>query len=368
MSWLRFASAWTGAAVLLGALSNAGLAQPWDSSDPASACARETNPSPGCWEELRHQRAPVAAPSELSPKGVPGFAVLGTLGLLPASVPTLSYSGWVTPRQAPGTVEQQRLTIQVPVYQDGRDAYSLSAGASWLRFGAEQALSGSGIPVPEDLWKIELGGSYSRRLESDALLGGRVSLGSASDQPFASFDVVTVGLSAYYSWAVSERSRWMLTLLFSNNNPIIDYVPIPGFVYAYQTPTFVGLFGFPFSSLSWRPSGPWALTFSFFGLTINSEVTYGDPRKFQLFTGFSWVQQSYLRENRPSSKDLFYYDEKHLPIGVRFPITRSLRSELSAGYSFSRSVYEGIHIGNANDGSADLGNSWYGAWSLRAEL
>src|ERR1019366_814149 len=123
------------------------------------------------------------------------------------------------------------------LYQDDRNTLSLSTGESSLHFGTEQTLSDSGIGVPIDLWKVELGGSYLRKLDTDKddkgdrLMGTRISFGSASDHPFASFDVTTLGASAFYSWASSERSRWMLTLLFSNNNPIINYVPIPGFIY-----------------------------------------------------------------------------------------------------------------------------------------
>lgn len=157
----------------------------------------------------------------------------------------------------------------------------------------------------------------------------------------------------------------MLTLLFSNNNPIVNYIPIPGFIYIYQTPKFVGMFGFPFSSVVWKPEEVWMFTVSFFGPTINSEIAYGNPSQVQVFTGFSWLQQSYLREDRPDPTDRLYYDEKHIPIGIRFPIAAAVKSELSAGYAFSRSVYEGTHFGNQSDGVATLGNSWYGAWNVR---
>ncbi|HXC61349.1 MAG TPA: hypothetical protein VNV63_01625 [Nitrospiria bacterium] len=326
----------------------------------------ESDASPACREQLKN--VPVAELPKLPPKAVPGFAALGILGLLPATTPTVSYGGWVTPEQGSRGVEYNRLTIQVPVYQDDKDTFSMSAGGTSLHFGEQHTLSGSGIPVPEDLWKVEFGGSYSRKLEDDKLIGGRISFGSASDHPFADFDVITIGASAFYSWASTERSRWMLTILFSNNNPIINYVPIPGFIYMYWTPNFVGMFGFPFSSIVWTPLEPWMFTLSVFGPTINSEIAYGNPKKIQFFTGFSWLQQSYLRENRPDPKDRLYFDEKRVPLGMRFPVAKALKSELSVGYAFDRSVYEGTRFGNKDDGAASLGNSWYAAWNLRLEF
>ncbi len=326
----------------------------------------EADLSPNCRDQVKIE-AKESLP-KLPPKAVPGFAVFGGLGLLPVSRPTLVYGGWITPEQVPGDVDQHHLTIQTPVYVDDKNSVSLSLGGTSLHFGEEQNLSGTGIEVPQDLWKVELGGSYSRKLEDDKLIGGRISVGSASDHPFADFGVATIGASAFYSWSSSERSRWMLTVFFSNNNPISNYVPIPGFIYLYQTETLIGMFGFPFTSIIWMPRQPWMFTLGIFGPTLNAEIAYGNPQKIQVFTGYRWAQQSYIRENRPDPGDRMYYNEMHAPIGVRFPVTKELKSELSVGYSFDRSVYEGTRFGNKDNGSVDLGASWYGAWNFRVEL
>jgi hypothetical protein len=302
---------------------------------------------------------------DLPQKTLPGFAVLGNLGLLPVKMTTLSYGGWITPQS--GDVEQHRFTFQRPLYQGATDSFSLSLGGTSLHFGDQPILS-SGLLVPVDLWKAELGASYSHKIDDDRFSGARVSFGSASDHPFSNFDVTTIGVSAYYSWATSEETRWMLTLFFSNNNPIINYVPIPGVVYLYQTEKFIGLFGFPLSSVVWMPAPGWMFTLSFFGPTINSEIGFGNPRKTQFFLGYSWTQQSYLRENRPDPNDRMYYSEMHSPLGVRFLILDRLKTEFSTGYAFDRSVYEGVHLGSNENGTTSLGNSWFAAWNFRLEL
>jgi hypothetical protein len=304
----------------------------------------------------------------LQRKSVPPFSVLGTLGLLPSPVPTLSYGGWITPQKVPSDILQQRVIAQVPLYYDDGDNLSLSLGGSNLHFGEAQTIPMSGVEIPVDLWRVDVGANYSRKLDDDKILGGRVSVGSASDHPFSKFDVVTVGASAFYSWATSERSRWMVTLFFSNNNPIANYIPIPGFAYIYRTDTFTGIFGLPFSSIVWRPVTPWMFTFAFFGPTINSEAAYGDPKTAQAFLGFSWQQQSYLREDRPDVRDRLYYDEKHAPVGVRFPLLKGVLTELSLGYSFDRFAYEGTHFHDRSSGAASLGSSWYAAWNFKAAL
>jgi len=301
------------------------------------------------------------------PRG-PGFGSLGTLGFMPSATTVLTYGGWIAPQKSPTEIDQHRLTLQVPIYRDDAEVISLSAGASSLHFGEAQALSGSNILVPQDLWKIEFGGGYMKKLEDDKMVGGRLSLGSASDHPFASFNVTTIGASAFYSWKTSEASRWILSVLFSNNNPILNYVPIPGVIYMYQTPKFTGMFGFPFSSILWSFAENWTYSFSFFGPTINSEVAYGNPREVQVFTGFNWLQQSYLREARPDPKERLYFDEKHASLGVRFPLVKGVRSDLQGGYAFDRSLYEGQGFRKKDDGEKNLDASWYAAWNFKIDL
>jgi hypothetical protein len=320
--------------------------------------------SPDCQKQL--SLAPVDKLPRPPQKNAAGFAVLGALGLLPTNTTKVSYGGWITPDSS-GGIEQHRAAIQTPVYQGDGKNISVSLSGSSLHFGEAPVLSGSGTVLSQDLWKVELGASFSQKLEDDKFEGARISIGSASDRPFDGLGVTTIGASAFYSWPGTERSRWMLTLFFSNNNPILNYVPIPGFIYLYQTDTFIGMFGFPFTSIIWTPIRPWMFTLSIFGPTVVSEVAFGNPRGVQIFTGYNYTQQSYLRESRPDANDRIYYNEMHTPIGVRFPLF-GLKSELSTGYAFDRSIYEGSHFGKRDGGNEDIGHSWYYAWNLGLEL
>jgi hypothetical protein len=101
---------------------------------------------------------------------------------------------------------------------------------------------------------------------------------------------------------------------------------------------------------------------------VISEIAYGDPKLAQLFTGFSWLQQSYLRQGRPDPKDRLYFDEKRAPLGVRFPISKNLQTDFSLGYAFDRFAYEGTKFRDRSNGQASLGSSWYAAWNIRAAL
>jgi hypothetical protein len=69
-------------------------------------------------------------------------------------------------------------------------------------------------------------------------------------------------------------------------------------------------------------------------------VTYvAAPCRF--FTGFDWGDETYFLSDRPTSDDRFYYYDKRLTAGVQWPLTQSLKLELSSGYVFERFYYEG---------------------------
>jgi hypothetical protein len=314
------------------------------------------------------ERSASTPPPPRPGRGMPGFPSLGGVSLLPVSTPTVSYGGWLAPRNAPEEISQQRLTLQFPVHRGGRDSVSLGIGGNSLHFSGPQSLAGSGIAVPMDLWKIEASGSWSRRFSRGRLASARVSIGSASDRPFTDVGVTTFGATAFWSWEESERSRWFLTLFFSNNSPLINWVPIPGFIYFYATEGFIGLFGVPFTSATWMPVRPWSVTAGVFGPTLTTEIAYGDLRGTNVFAGWSFQQQSYIPSSRAEDDDRVFLVEKRAPVGVRFTIGDSIKSELSGGYAYDRSVRQGTRMGKKERGTLDLGNSWFVGWNLRAEI
>lgn len=178
----------------------------------------------------------------------------------------LNVGGWIAPQQQTSEIDQTKLTIQQPIYRDEKDSYSLSFGGSSLHF----------VKPASRFWRIELGGSFLHKFDDSSMWGARVSVGTASDEPFSNFGVTTIGATGFYSWETSQQSRWMITVLTSNNNPLINYVPIPGFLYLYQSEKFFGMFGFPFNAIMWMPAYGWSIMLSLFP-TFNFEVAWGSP-------------------------------------------------------------------------------------------
>jgi hypothetical protein len=76
---------------------------------------------------------------------------------------------------------------------------------------------------------------------------------------------------------------------------------------------------------------------------VHARVTYvAAPWRF--FTGFDWGDETYFLSDRPTSDDRVYYYDKRLTTGVQWPLTQSLKLELSSGYVFERFYYEGGNL------------------------
>src|SRR6266852_8307246 len=78
--------------------------------------------------------------------------------------------------------------------------------------------------------------------------------GSASDEPFASLDEVTVRATAFLRVPQGARNAWLFTLNYSNYSEYFAGLPIPGIHYVHSpSDRFTLVLGFPFNMLEWRP-------------------------------------------------------------------------------------------------------------------
>jgi hypothetical protein len=281
-----------------------------------------------------------------------------------------SYGGSVTPRNGSTSSGLERFSFQTPVYRTETETVAVSSNVSNLHLGSAQPLSNSGELVPSDLWKIETGAQYAKNLEGDRTIGGRITVGSSSDTPFSNFNVTTIGASAEYSFPTSDRSRWLLMVMFSNNSPIVNYVPLPGFAYSYNSETYSLIVGFPVTAVRWSPVRKVNASFSLLGPNLVSELNYGNPfGGIQEFIGFSWGAQSFLQQNRSDNQEHFYYAEKRAYGGLRLPVYGPVNVDLTAGYAFDREVFtQDRYFFNVTGNKSSLGNSWFAEWDLRMTL
>jgi hypothetical protein len=180
-------------------------------------------------------------------------------------------------------------------------------------------------------------------------------VGSASDEPFASLDEVTVRGTAFLRVPQGERNAWLFTLNYSNYSEELAGLPIPGINYVYSpSDRFTLVIGFPINMMEWRPIEKLTVQLIYLPVrTARARLTYQLFRPLRVYAGFDWDHDWYLRADRDVKSHRLFYYEKRLTGGLRFDL-RHVGFELSGGYAFDRFYFEGERYKNRNENRIDV--------------
>lgn len=280
------------------------------------------------------------------------------------SIPLISYEGKYYPNAHPPSFTEHKLHITAPLHATETGTVSLSVTGGMVHIGNAPVLN-SGKQVPADLYRLETGVQYFKKLPENKNWGLRGAVGSAGDAPFVRFDDTTFSLNASYGFPGSENGFWKMNVFMSNNNPIKNYLPIPGIAYLYKSETFTGVIGIPVLSLQWTPFFPWSFSLGAFGPNIHAEASYGSIDRFQVFSGFSWARQNYIPHERDHATDRLTIEEKKTALGVRIPMGEPLLAEFQLGRAFDRAIYIGNGPFNKSGGSASIAADWFLSTTLK---
>jgi hypothetical protein len=280
-------------------------------------------------------------------------------------LPLISYDGraFLTD-DAPGITEH-RLGISSPVYKSAQDtvAMSLATGQTHI---AENLILDSGFAVPTDLYRVEVGAQYFHQMPERKNWGLRASLGYVGDKFSEASSDMSFSLAASYGFPTeSQKGYWMFLVFMSNNSPLGNFVPIPGFIYIHRSENFTGMFGLPLVSMQWTPLEAWMFSFSAFGPTVQAEVAQGHIDKLQLFAGYGFAQQMYIPSARANDKDRLTLLEQKAMLGARHIFAETLLGELQAGYSFERKINLGDGFLNDDSGQVAIHDDWYLSWTMK---
>lgn len=262
---------------------------------------------------------------------------------------------------------ERKFSVTKPVMKTEKETMSLSLLGSQIQFGDTIFLD-SGTELPTELSRVEIGTLYFHQLEGRRNWGLRGIIGYAGDELFKHGRDVSFTVTAHYGFPGTGYGFWMWTVFLSNNSPLLNYVPLPGFVYFYKTGTFTGLFGLPFATMKWRPTIDWSLGLSVVGTNVSSEIAYGSLDTWQFFTGFNWSRQSFILTDRAPRGDRLTLEEKKYGFGIRTPLLDMLDAEVQASYVYDRSIYMGQGLSNRDRGSARVNSSPYVSASMKAEF
>ncbi|WP_374028815.1 hypothetical protein [Bdellovibrio bacteriovorus] len=257
------------------------------------------------------------------------------------------------------TMDVQSFMASVPVYKTEKDSVSINLKSSVLSVNPEQ----NGF---DKLTDAEIGFSYTHALEEKKLWSIVANYGSASDEPFKDASVSTLGITALYSYPGGPTSTWLLLVNYSNNRPILNNIPLPGFAYFYfPSKEFQAVYGIPFASVNWQFQDNWNLNFfTLIPWVVKTTVSYTGFTPVRIYAGVDFSQMTYLPFGRTNNEDRLFYDDKKAFLGVKSPLSQFVMAELEFGHAFDRSFFIAENYTNKPDDPVEIGNAYYGKLTL----
>jgi hypothetical protein len=238
--------------------------------------------------------------------------------------------------------EQYNLTLALPIVQDPRNEFSLTARGRYQDFDTRAFFNGSGTRFPDELWDVRIGPAFRHKFDNDWIGGGSVMVGSASDKPFHSEDELLVQAIAFLRVPHRERNAWFFTLIYSNDQEFLSGIPVPGIAYQWvASETFNAVIGVPFSAVEWKPIEPLTFEAQYFPVRhVRTRATWRIFRPLRAYVGFDWDNERYMLADRTDEDKRLYYYEKRFTGGARFDL-KHVGIEVYGGYVFDRFYFLG---------------------------
>lgn len=285
-------------------------------------------------------------------------------GLMPPSKQrtVINYTGSVQPEadfqtnEKNASINKGTVTANIPFYKTEEESWSVVLLGHWLDIYPDQ----SAMP---DLYQFDIGFTYSKMTQkpNKAYWAVNANWGSASDKPFKDPTVDTIGANYFYIDPVDETASWVYLVNYSNNRPILNEIPLPGFAYMYTpSKTFRGTFGAPFAMIYWEFVDRWSLNlFTLIPWVIKTSVDYSIAGPMKASLGLDFSQSTYYLYGRANRKERLFYDEKRVFVGFKSPVSAQLLAELEAGYSFDRRYFQDENYEMNPSNALRLGSSPY---------
>lgn len=291
------------------------------------------------------------------------FSGGGGLGGRLSFIPLIKYqtevSGAIGRKKNSSDTQITRHTIEgsTPIYGSRKGILALSVRYGVTRFDRNLTLN-SGVKVTSHLKKLQFGLNYNKPLENRKNFNIRAQYGYRGDRIGGS-DYNYSLMTGYSHPTESKKGRWQYFLMFSNNGPLGNNVPIPGFMYFHRTSTVNLIVGLPILSFQWNPEfSDLGVSASSFGPFYNLELTYGLADTIQYFLFSRWKQENFILSDRTAKRDRLNIYEKISGIGFRMALlNKNLGFELKAGVANDRKLYMGNGLFKKNKGLLELRDS-----------
>ena len=239
-----------------------------------------------------------------------------------------------------------QLAFPLQIYPDG--ILLGTSSLKYTRLSTDAVLPQSGTPVPDELWDARVGMFVTRELNNGWKVGGLFNIGSASDQPFESFDELTLTTLGFVSVPARNRDSWNFSFFYSPTSQI--RFPIPGIAYAWrpndQLEAQIGLPAAP----TYAPNDSFFFRARYTPITdINVEARQMLSHNWSLFGRYQIINDTYFLADRADRKDRFFQFEQQLAAGLSRQLPAGFSLDLSAGYLFDRRLFQSEDFNLSSD-------------------
>jgi hypothetical protein len=267
----------------------------------------------------------------------------------------------VAGQEKPFSVTRHSGGFSAPIFQDGTREWSAGASVRVQDIKTDAVLPQAGVSFPQDLWNVGLGTQYRQRLDNGWIVGGSLSIGSASDKPFHSYDELAIHGTGVARVPHGDRNAWLFFVNYSNNREFLNHVPIPGFGYWYSpSDELVIVAGFPFIHVHAVPYDGYSIDASYFPVrNAHLKLSKSLMKELRLYTAFQWRNEIYFRAGRGDSDARLFYYEKRAAVGIEYNIGGNCTLDLSGGYAFDRFYFEGENYSDRYLNRLDIGDGPY---------
>jgi len=244
-------------------------------------------------------------------------------------------------RNQPGDLAMNGEDVEVafPIWIDSHGIWLALGGVQRLEISTSAVLPNSGLPVPNQLWDIEVGTMHIRELANGWRAGGMLRVGAPSDQPFAALRDMTVTLLGFLTVPSGQRDAWNFSLFYSPTAQIVW--PIPGVAYVWRpNDQFQANLGIPFS-LDFRPTETLTVTAGYRPLNhfhVLIRQTLGES--WSIYGGYRTVTETFLLADREDDRERTYLFDQRLTLGMQRELGRGWSLDLSAAHVFDRQIFQ----------------------------
>jgi hypothetical protein len=275
-------------------------------------------------------------------------AIVKTLEALGAStgVPDGVGASWEPARPVSGQTAKMSLFdahagLTLPVWTSADQGVFATGSARGLFPGGGAVFPDTLAPFPNALWELQAGGAYIQQVQDGQSWGVCLAAGSASDRPFHTIHEATVSGLAFWRSQTESNNAWLFYVVSTTNGQVGQNIPIPGAAYEFHSDEVEGVIGFPFLSVTYRPTDILQFDLNYAAITdvrARASLRIADP--VRLFAGFAWDSESWLPADRPDHRQQLFYYEKRFEGGLVWALREHINFVLTGGYAFDRYFLE----------------------------